>query len=255
MAMLATLNQSDVSTLWAKSGRLEVLKSDRVPIPSMSLINGGRISGGAVDPNKIDNVKTNEWNGYRELSDYELEELAKQIVEQVRRRGPFLSMSEFVNRRVGTESELTRSGALDLALTKAKTNDNSFTTQIPVEASNFSDGNLYSYKTPLASVGNPAAGAPGWISQGDLMQILEPAATVRGDTFVIRVCGEAQDASGNVTARAYAEAVVQRMPEYVDSIDRPSLNVYTESTAAPANKKFGRRMAVVSFRWLSSDEI
>jgi hypothetical protein len=253
-AVLATLNKSDIYTLWAKGGTLEVLKSEGTPIPAMSLINGGKI-GAAPDAIKIDNAKTNEWNGYRELAEYEIEELAKQIVEQVRLRGPFLSLSEFVNRRIGAESELTRSGALELALAKAKINDQVFTTQIPLETTHFADANLYNYKTPLATVGNPAAGAPGWISQGDLLRILEPAATVRADTFVIRVCGEAQDANGKVTARAYAEAVVQRMPEYVDPIDRPSLNVYTESSAAPANRKFGRRMTVVSFRWLSGDEI
>ena len=87
---------------------------------------------------------------------------------------------------------------------------------------------LYNYKTPEATIGNPAAGAPGWVNQGDLLRILEPDATVRGDTFVIRAYGEAQDAGGNITARAYAEAVVQRVPEYVDPVDRPSLNAYTD---------------------------
>ena len=136
-----------------------------------------------------------------------------------------------------------------------KINDKSFSSQVPITAADVSSATLYNYKTPQAAVGNPAAGAPGWISQGDLLRILEPAATVRADTFVIRVCGEAWDASGKVTARAYAEAVVQRVPEYVDPIDRPSWNVYTDAKGALANKKFGRRMSVVLFRWLSGTEI
>lgn len=254
-AMLATLNQSEIQTLWARSGRIESIRSEYTPIPGMTLINGGKIGGGIMDPNKIDNAKTNEWNGFRELNDTELDELAKNIVTQVRTRGPFLSLSEFVNRRIGPESELTRQGALENALEEAKTNSRVFTTQIPLESSHFNNANLYNYKTPLATVGNPAAGAPGWISQGELMRLIEPSATVRGDTFVIRTCGEARDAKGNVTARAYAEAVVQRMPEFLNPIDRPSLNPYTEDSAAPENKRFGRRMSVTSFRWLSASEI
>ena len=45
------------------------------------------------------------------------------------------------------------------------------------------------------------------------------------------------------------------MPEYVDPVDRPSLNAYTDATAAKANKTFGHRISVVSFRWLSGNEI
>lgn len=255
-AVLASMNGSEIVTLWAKNAGLELRQSKGTPVLSMSMVNGGDATGaGGVDAGKIDDLRTNEWNGARELSDSELDELAKRIVEQVRSRGPFLSMSEFVNRQVGSQSEFTRMGALEAAIEASGINNRLFTTQIPITEADVSNATLYNYKTPVATTGNPAAGAPGWITQGDLMRILEPSATVRADTFVIRTCGEAWDGSGKVIAKAYAEAVVQRIPEYVDPVDSPSLNVATDGNAAAANKTFGRRMSVVSFRWLSSKEI
>ncbi len=261
-AVLASMKNSEVATLWGKSATLETKTTPGAPIFAMSLLNGCSVND-AVDASKIDNAKTNEWNGYRELSDTQLTTLATEIVKQVRLRGPFLSMSEFINRQVGPESELSLSGALEKAIIDSGINNSTLTSiTTPLVATDFSDTAMYNYKTPAATIGNPAAGAPGWISQGDLMRILEPAATVRSDTFVVRVCGEAQDANGNVIARAFAEAVVQRVPEYLNPVDRPSVNAYditvptaVASTAATANKTFGRRMNVVSFRWLSSNEI
>jgi hypothetical protein len=253
-AVLASMNKSEIITLWAKTAAFETQRATGVPIMGMSLINGGRL-GATPDFTKIDDAKTNEWNGYRELTNDELESLATKVVDEVRTRGPFLSMSEFVNRQVGAESDLTLRGALEAAIDKSKINERFFTNQVAITAGDIMNPLLYNEQTPAASCGNPAAGAPGWISQGDLLRILEPAATVRGDTFVIRVCGEACDPSGKVTARAYAEAVVQRVPEYVDPADRPSLNVYSEPSAARMNKLFGRRILLLSFRWLSSNEV
>lgn len=256
-AQLASMSKSDIISLWAKNSVIEVKRSAGTPILSMSLTNGGTI-GAPIDGNKIDNARTNEWNGYRELTDTDLEALATRIVEQVRLRGPFLSMSEFVNRQIGSDSELTRCGALEAAINASKINESVFSDPRafpPINTGDISNVNLYKYNTPAASVGNPAAGAPGWISQGDLMRILEPAATVRSDTFVVRTCGQAQDAAGNITARAYCEAVVQRVPDYIDPADAPSLNAYTDASASPINRFFGRRMKVVSFRWLSSTEV
>jgi hypothetical protein len=261
-AVLASMKQSEVTTLWARSSVLEARNSTGTPITAMSLPNGANTRSGLVTPANIDNVRTNDWNGYRELTDDELETLAQKIVDEIRDRGPFLSLSEFVNRRIGPSEPRTLKGALEAAIDKAEINEkqnavwpDTFLNQVPITATDVSDPNLYNYKTPEAATGNPAAGAPGWVSQGDLLRILEPAATVRGDTFVIRTYGEAQDANGNITARAYAEAVVQRVPEYVDPVNRPSLNPYTDPTASAANKTFGRRINLVSFRWLSSNEI
>ena len=268
-AVLAAMNQSDVATLWARTAGLETRKATGAPVTAMSLPNGGANRTPAVNASKIDNEKTNDWNGYRELTEPELDNLAVKIVEEVRARGPFLSMSEFVNRQVGPndpsiilEDQRNRRGALEAAITKSEINEKknavfpeTFLDQVPITIADVSDPKLYSYKSPEATTGNPAAGAPGWVNQGDLLRILEPSATVRGDTFVIRSYGEAQDANGKITARAYAEAVVQRVPEYVDPVDRPSINPYTDPKAAAANKTFGRRFNMVSFRWLSKYEI
>lgn len=273
-AMLATMNKSDVTTLWARTAGMESKTATGVPITAMSLLNGGANPGPGVDGSKIDNERTNIWNGYRELKDSELENLAVKIVAEVRDRGPFLSMSEFVNRQVGPTGPRTLRGALEAAITESEINEPkgavspaTFLGQVPFTDDDLKnpqiyDSKLYNYKTPEAIVGNPATGAPGWVNQGDLLRLLEPSATVRGDTFVIRAYGEAQDANGKTTARAYAEAVVQRVPEYVDPVDRPSVNAYditlptaVPSTASATNKKFGRRFNMLSFRWLSGNEI
>ena len=261
-AVLASMNKSDLATLWARTAGLETTSAGGVPIPGMSLVNGGANGTPAVDSTKIDNERTNDWNGYRVLTEAELKTLAEKIVEQVRERGPFLSMSEFVNRQVGPSGPLSLSGALEAAIAKAEINEKqnavfpeTFLDQIPITETDVSDPKLYAYKTAKATTGNPAAGAPGWVSQGDLLRILEPAATVRGDTFVIRVYGEALDTNGNRTAHAYAEAVVQRVPDYIDPTDRPSVNAYNDPSASAANKVFGRRIDMVSFRWLSDEEI
>jgi hypothetical protein len=254
-AMLSSMFRSKMQILWAKSGALESKDSNYIPIAPMSLVNGGNATDVAINANAIDNVRTNQWNGYRELTPTEIDTLAKLIVDQVRLRGPFLSMSEFVNRQIGPDSALTRAGVLQTAINLSNVNNAVFTTQIPITAADVPNGNLYRNKTPSMLVGNPAEGAPGWIMQGDLMRILEPTATVRSDTFVIRTCGEATDAYGVVTARAYAEAVVQRVPEYVNPIDRPSVNVNDVASANAVNKAFGRRFKMVSFRWLAKQEI
>lgn len=265
-AMLSSMNHSKLMTLWAKSGLLATTPSSTIPIPAMTLHNGSSTTGTFAVTN-IDDQIANQWNGYREFSEADIDALATRIVEQVRLRGPFLSMSEFVNRRIGPDSVLTRTGALQNAINDSKLNDTAFTAEVPVSAANVSDANAYGFKTPLAATGNPAAGAPGWLSQADILKLLEPAATVRSDTFVIRTCGEATDGTGNVVARAYAEAVLQRVPEYVNPSELPTSRIpnpnapataadsITPALLASENIAFGRRFEMVSFKWLSPNEI
>jgi hypothetical protein len=258
-AVLASMSHNSIPILWATSATLTDKPSIQIPILPMSLVNAGAVNSfKPANAANIDNKLTNDWNGYQELTPQQLEALADKIVDQVRRRGPFLSMSEFVNRRVGADSELTRAGALQAAIDNAKLNKNLFTGAVTdIRLQDVSDETLYKFLTPAAATGNPAAGAPGWIMQGDLLRILEPGATVRADTFVIRVCGEACDATGRVTARAYAEAVVQRTPEYLNSIDKSSVNVWDPKLKSSnnENKRFGRRLNLLAFRWLAESEI
>jgi hypothetical protein len=92
------------------------------------------------------------------------------------------------------------------------------------------------------------------LTQGDLMMLLAPVATVRGDTFKIRAYGEARSADGtSILSRAWCEAVVQRMPEFVDPKDTPETAL--SSLSRPANQRFGRRFVITSFRWLNAGEI
>ena len=85
------------------------------------------------------------------------------------------------------------------------------------------------------------------------MNALGNAATVRSNTFTIRSYGESVDNKGRVQARAWCEAVVQRIPEYLDKADEPHIN--TVDLGSEANKNFGRRIRGISFRWLGSEEI
>lgn len=252
-AMLSSLRGSSVPTLWARSATLEVKDAVGTPILPMSLPNG-TMANGVANSTQIDNARTLEWNGYRELTNEQIQTLAEEIVKQVRERGPFLSMSDFVNRQLDSNSNLSQMGALQNAILDSGINNSAFPMQVPINPTHVADPRLYGFRNPGAVNGNPAAGAPGWISQADLLHAMEPLATVRSDTFVIRVCGEAVDSQGKVIARAFAEAVAQRLPDYIDNTDRPSINAYTESSN-PLNKAFGRRISIVSFRWLTKEEI
>ncbi|QJE98704.1 hypothetical protein [Luteolibacter luteus] len=192
------------------------------------------------------------WLGAREYTDDELQKLAEEIVEQVRERGPFLSMAEFVNRRLGSD-DMAQRGALQQAIDNADLNkkladDAAAGWEIPATAlSN------YKYRNVAAGAGPSYQGAPGYLSQADLLTVLGNAATPRSDTFTIRSYGEARDGEDKRTAVAWCEAVVQRVPEFIDPADK--VEVATAALTSQANKSFGRRFQLVSFRWLSQDEI
>lgn len=198
-----------------------------------------------------------EFAGYRRFSDEALTTLAEKIVEQVRRRGPFLSLSEFVNRQLSS-GDLALAGTLQSALNELASDPamNPFATMEQFYTTPASETPLASqfsgYLFPKAAIGYNCYGLPGWTRQADLLRPLAPILSVRDDTFTIRAYGDARDSAGNITASAVCEAVVQRTRQFLDSSDEPDV---TTQPTKPINQAWGRRYAIVSFRWLHSDEI
>jgi len=187
------------------------------------------------------------WNGYQTLTPDEIKKLAEEIVAEVRTRGPFLSMSEFVNRRLGIAGDLSNNGAIQAALDRSNVNANMAANALAIAPADVAG---YGWKNAAAVTGNTGAGAPGEITQGDVLSAIGSFISVRSDTFRIRSYGDARDTTGKITARAYCEAVVQRIPEYLD----PAESADAKPTL-PSNKLFGRQFKIVSFRWLTQAEI
>ncbi|NNC87465.1 MAG: hypothetical protein HKN82_03270 [Akkermansiaceae bacterium] len=201
-----------------------------------------------------------EFAGYRTVDDEFLDALAGRVVEQVRARGPFLSLSEFVNRQLSS-GDLALAGALQAALNEVArdpaTNPfealealSTVAVADPPNPRNVAFDEEYAF--PDAGVGHSAYGLPGWIRQADILRPLAPVLTARDDTFTIRAYGEARSPAGGLLASAWCEAVVRRTRNFVDAGEEADR---TSAPARPANRIFGRRFELVSFRWISPDEV
>jgi len=216
--------------------------------PVANLLTAG---GEQIEDNELsDPNETAQWTGFRALTDDQIDELANAIVKQVRLRGPFTSLSDFVNRRPGNDEELALSGPLQSALDDQSVSINE-AFRSGERTLSVSEATAKGFEFPEAEAIAKSAGSTGYVKQGDLLTSIGPMIAVRGDTFTIRTCGEARDSAGKVLARAYCEAIVQRTPDYVDSKDEAHISTPTSQ----ANIKFGRKFEVVSFRYLQEDEI
>jgi hypothetical protein len=189
------------------------------------------------------------WRGWRELDADELDKLAEEIVKEVKERGPFRSLAEFVNRNPSSSNvEHQRKGALQAAI------DRTVNSNIPAS---ISDKPAMKPTGPFSDAVNgesQAVGHAGYLMQGDILQNLGPIIQARSDYFRIRTRGQAFAANGTtVLATAWCEAFVQRVPEYVDPADASV--IHSASLTRETNKTFGRRFEIVSIRWLSSAEI
>ena len=100
----------------------------------------------------------------------------------------------------------------------------------------------------------PLTYSSSFLTQQDVLTGIAPYLTTRSDTYLVRAYGDAVnpfDAS-EVVARAYCEAIVQRLhqkhPSEPDAAD--------PMTIAGANAgEYGRQFRVIAFRWMTGDEI
>ena len=172
-----------------------------------------------------------------------------------------MSFSDFVNRRIGASTDLrTYHGAIQEAIEQAGINGNqsagiraSTSDVIP----NYSNYGIFPYATgSYLGSRNNATGVPMEVNQANILLPLAPRLSARSDTFKIRAYGEVRDADDKIIAQATCEAVVQRLPEYVDSeTDDPWDDDSETPTLNSTNQTYGRRFEIQSFRWLDQSEV
>jgi hypothetical protein len=230
------------------------------------------------------------WMGARQLTADEVRNLATHIVDEVKKRGPFVSIADFVNRRlVSDQDEASKMGAIDAAIATCGLNENfeqhgsQLSTSVnTAPSSDAPDNNMeifrkgYRYHSDnLWNTVQPkskAWGMPGFLTQGDILQSLAPFLAARGDTFTIRAYGESS-VNGVVHARAWLEAAVERTPHYVErklsDISRTGGNGpleaamtvnqadgnYVRAELNSVNASLGRKYKLKTFRWLQREEI
>ncbi len=201
------------------------------------------------------------WGDVRELDSGAIRELARRIVEKVRERGPFLNMADFINRRLDGGSDAALTGALQAAIDA--TDINRIFSEADFKVTPQSGGSLYKY--PKAEEGSMFTAAPGYLIQSDVLTALGNILTVRDDTFTVRAYGCVRSKTRAILAQAWCEATVQRTIDYVDPTDTPDKGGYLpgggSSSVDAANKLndvnrvMGRKMRIVSFRWLDAWDI
>ncbi|WP_269538669.1 hypothetical protein [Cerasicoccus fimbriatus] len=211
------------------------------------------------------------YNGFLTLSSTDIDRLAQAIVEQVKKRGPFISMSHFVNRvlddadyRSERESDYQSSdadgarammvGALQAAIDLSEIN-----LRNGAGEDRFNDAEVQLIQTDLeafyreldiaASIGDRAAGTPGYLTQLDLLDAIGPYISTRSDTFVIHAYGESiNPLTDEVQATARCKATVQRLPEFVE--DRANSATDNYADLSTQNQTFGRKFRIIDFQWI-----
>ncbi|MBC2603969.1 hypothetical protein [Puniceicoccus vermicola] len=209
----------------------------------------------AFDPENQPILSQNGLAGFRILTHDQLLDLAEKIVSEVKARGPFHSLSHFVNRSLvadtSAQAELGLMGALQAAIEKSNINNryneppgitglddvwmleaSSHDRYLPEHVTGFTSNTSGN----VIKQGSRGAFLPGYITQADILEKIGSQITVRGDTFVVRSYGSATNPlNSEVISESYLETILQRTTEPLENS--------------------GRRFKIVSFRWISEDDI
>jgi hypothetical protein len=247
-----------------------------------------------------DTSGSDPWTQYRELTEAQIDELARLVVEEVRNRGPFMSLGDFINRRLinstGPAGQPADTyglkGALQAAIDRSSINNTAITAaggtfaapaanaSPPTDpnvlfANNSTSGgwwretNAYPRipsnkrfpsiramsRTSTETNVTAGLGAPGIVTQMDVLNSVGPNLTARSDTFVVRAYGEAQDDAGNVIGKAWVEVVVQRSTEYMamgvgqryPEYVEPNRRRLAYRVNTSANKEYDRQVLVETY--------
>jgi hypothetical protein len=183
-------------------------------------------------PNQVSPANTHLFRrGVRVLSPAQTVALADAIVQLLRQRlaraGPFRTLEEFL----GPAALFGGRSLLEAAIADAA----------PADGPRINDPRIVSEFSSQ------------WLTQGDILSLLAPVLFVRSDTFLVRAYGDSVNpATGDIEGRAWCEATVQRLPEFLDAA-QPAESL--PAVLNPTNHAYGRRLQVVSFRWLTSADI
>lgn len=150
-----------------------------------------------------------------------IQNLAQKIVDQIQswttsNNKPFDSLKEFIN-----------SGVIEGAITTQGIN---------------------------SSISADLRNTAGALTQADVVASMAQFITARSDTFLVRAYGDVRNPiTEEIISRAWCEATVQRVPD----LTKPTSGSYSTDNELnpPASYKFGRQFKIISFRWLTTDEI
>lgn len=224
----------------------------------------GRIPFGGPGASRGGDSANDDFSGPRSLTPAEINLLAESIVQEIRERnaargGPFLSMGAFVNRRLLPAGHPAAAQALSGVLQAAIDRVSDLNADVEgawgstQNLSNFpvfgggADQVRIPFQEPAAFRSSTRQALSRHLDQRAILSVIGTASTVRSDTFRVRSYGATPDGS-----QAWAETILQRIPEFLDPADPPATP--TESLSA-VNQRFGRQFRVVSFQWLNEDEI